>query len=116
MWITDSIHYHHQLVNINAPHLVPQVVPRHAEGHHVQLPVLVRPHHHLHHGDHTYQRLLYGIPGGLLLLPALWWRVVTEADQKDPALLGLLDRLQRLRHHHEEHLVCEELNLNPLSI
>lgn len=84
-----------------------QVLLGHAEGHHVQLPVLVRPHHHLHHGHNEDQRLLHGLPGGVLLLPALWWRAAAEANQKDPALLGLPDRIQHFRDHHEEHFVGE---------
>lgn len=86
-----------------------QVVSGHVEGHHVQLSVLVRPDHHLHHGYHSHQRLLYGIPGGVFLFPAVRRGAFTQAHQRDSAVLGLSHRLQRLRHHHEERLRCEFL-------
>ena len=86
-----------------------QVVPGHVQGGHLQLPLLVRAHHHLHHWDDPYQHLLHGLPGGLLLFPALWGRLAAETHQEHPALLGLADRLQRLRDHNEKHTVCKWL-------
>lgn len=84
-----------------------QVVFGHVEGDHVQLPVLVCLDHYLHHGYHTHQYFLHGLPGGVFLLPAVWRRAATQTHQEDLALLGLPDSLQRLCHHNEERLFCE---------
>lgn len=48
-----------------------QVLLRHVQSSHLQLPLLVRLDDHLHHGHDPNQHLLHGLPGGLFLLPAL---------------------------------------------
>ncbi len=98
-----------KVLNLDVCLCCPQVVFGHAEGDRVQLSVLVRPDHHLHHGHHTHQHLLYGIPARLLLLLDFWRRAVTEANQKHPSLLGLPHSIQRLRDHHEKHSLSEYL-------
>lgn len=86
-----------------------QIVPGHVQSDHLQLSLLVRAHSHLHHRDDQDQHLLHGLPGGLLLLPALRGRFAAKAHQEHPAILGLADRIQRLCDHDEKHTVSKWL-------
>lgn len=51
------------------------------------------------------QYLLYGLPGGLFLLPVGGWRPAAETCQVHLGVLGLFDWLQRICHHYEEYSV-----------
>lgn len=84
--------------------------PGHIHGGHLQLPLLVRAHRHLHHWDDPHQHLLHGLSGGLLLLPGSSGRLAAETHQEHPVLLGLADHLQRSLHdHNEKHTVSKGL-------
>lgn len=51
------------------------------------------------------QYLLYGLPGGMFLLPVGGRRPAAETSQIHPGVLGLSDWLQCVCHHHEEYSV-----------
>lgn len=88
-----------------------QIILRHVQSDHLQLPLLVCPHNHLHHGDNQDQHLLHGLLGGLLLFPALWGWFAAETHQEHPALLGLADCIQRFCDYDEKHIISKCLPL-----
>ena len=93
-----------------------QILLGHVQSDHLQLPLLVRPHHHLHYGNNQDQHILHGLLGGLFLFPALWRGSAAEAHQEHPSLLGLADCIQRVCDHHEEYTVSKWFSLHNILV
>lgn len=93
-----------------------QVLPRHGEGVCIQLFLLAGALPHFHHWHHSDQHLLYGLPGGLLLLHVVWWQCSDAACQIHPAFVGLAHWLHLFCHHHEEPAVCKLLHSEECKI
>lgn len=89
-----------------------QILLGHVQSDHLQLPLLVCPHHHLHHRNNQNQHILHGLLGGLFLFPALWGWFAAETHQEHPTLLGLADCIQRVCDYHEKYTVSKWLPLH----